>query len=76
MSNSNGQRREIIELDEFPRSSTPEPAPKRQRTSRKISSTIINIPTERPVVNNASTLYLTVEELLSKYVALMMPRVL
>jgi chromosome segregation ATPase len=28
------------------------------------------------VVNNASTLYLTVEELLSTYVALMMPRVL
>jgi hypothetical protein len=44
MSNSNGQRREIIELDEFPRSSTPE----RQRTSRKASSTIISIPTERP----------------------------
>ena len=50
MSNSQGQRREIIELDEFPRSGTPEPAPKRQRTSRKISSTNINIPTERPRV--------------------------
>ena len=48
MSNSQGQRREIIELDEFPRSGTPEPAPKRQRTSRKISSTNIKIPTERP----------------------------
>ena len=28
------------------------------------------------VANNASTLYLTVEELLSTYVALMMPRVI
>ncbi len=28
------------------------------------------------VVNNASTLYLTVEDFLSTYVALMMPRVL
>jgi hypothetical protein len=28
------------------------------------------------VANNASTLYLTVEEILSTYVALMMPRVL
>ena len=54
MSNSNGQRREIIELDEFPRSSTPEPAPKRQRTSRKASSTNINTPTERPRVTRSA----------------------
>jgi hypothetical protein len=53
MSNSHGQRREIIELDEFPRSSTPEPAPKRQRTSHKVSSTI-NIPTERPRVTRSA----------------------
>jgi hypothetical protein len=33
MSNSQGRRREIIPLDEFPRSSTPEPSPKKQRTS-------------------------------------------
>jgi hypothetical protein len=54
MSNSHGHRREIIELDEFPRSGTPEPAPKRQRTSRKVSSTIINIPTERPRVTRSA----------------------
>ena len=54
MSNSQGHRREIIELEEFPRSGTPEPAPKRQRTSRKISSTIINIPTERPRVTRSA----------------------
>jgi hypothetical protein len=33
-------------------------------------------PSHPIVVNNTSTLYLTVEELLSTYVALMMPRVL
>ena len=43
MSNSQGQRREIIRLPEFPRSSTPEPAPKRQRTSRGTSKNIVNI---------------------------------
>ena len=55
MSNSQCQRREIITLDEFPRSSTPEPAPKRQRTSRMTSRTIINIPTEsRPRVTRSA----------------------
>ena len=54
MSNSQEQRREIIELDEFPRSGTPEPAPKRQRTSRKISSTNIKIPAERPRVTRSA----------------------
>ena len=33
-------------MDEFPRSSTPEPSPKRQRTSRKTSTTNTNIPRE------------------------------
>ena len=46
MSNSQGQRREIIRLPEIPRSSTPEPAPKRQRTSRSTSKNITNIPRE------------------------------
>ena len=46
MSNSQGQRREIISLPEFPRSSTPEPSPKRQRTSRSTSKNIVNIPRE------------------------------
>ena len=54
MYNFQGQRREIIELDEFPRSGTPEPALKRQRTSRKISSTNIKIPTERPRVTRSA----------------------
>ena len=44
MSNSQGQRREIIRLTEIPRSSTPEPAPKCQRTSRNNSKNIANIP--------------------------------
>ena len=44
MSNSQGQRREIIRLAEVPRSSTPEPALKRQRTSRTNSKNIANIP--------------------------------
>jgi hypothetical protein len=43
MSNSQGQRREIIELDEFPRSSTPEPA-----------GTNFNNSTERPKVTRSA----------------------
>ena len=46
MSNSQGQRREIIRLPEIPRSSTPEPVPKRQRTSCNTSKNIANIPRE------------------------------
>ena len=42
MSNSQGRRREIIPLDEFPRSSTPEPSPKKQKTSRTTSKNIVN----------------------------------
>jgi len=42
MSNSQGRRREIIPLDEFLRSSTPEPSPKKQRTSRTTSKNIVN----------------------------------
>ena len=54
MSNSQGQRREIIRLSEIPRSSTPEPAPKRQRTSHRTSKTIVNIPREtRPRVTRS-----------------------
>ena len=54
MSNSQGQRRRIIRLPEIPRSSTPEPAPKRQRTSRNTSKNIVNIPREtRPRVNRS-----------------------
>ena len=37
MSKNPGGRREIIELQEVPRSSTPEPVPKRPRTSRSTS---------------------------------------
>ena len=44
MSNSQGQRKEIIRLPKIPRSSTPEPAPKRQRTGRNTSKNIVNIP--------------------------------
>ena len=54
MSNSNSRRREIIELEEFPRSSTPEPAPKRQRTIRKASGSSINNSTERPRVTRSA----------------------
>ena len=55
MSNSQGQRREIIRLPEVPRSSTPEPALKRQRTSRTTSKIIANIPrTARPRVSRAT----------------------
>ena len=55
MSNSQGQRREIIRLPEVPRSSTPEPALKRQRTSRTTSKTIANIPrAARPRVSRAT----------------------
>ena len=55
MSNSQGQRREIIRLPEVPRSSTPEPALKRQRTSRNTSKIITNIPREvRPRVSRAT----------------------
>ena len=51
MSNSQGNRREIIRLPEFPRSNTPVPAPKRQRTSHSTSKNIISIPKEsRPRV--------------------------
>ena len=54
MSNSQGQRREIIRLADFPHSSTPEPAPKRQRTSRNTSKSIVNIPREaRPRVTRS-----------------------
>jgi hypothetical protein len=42
MSNSQGRRREIIPLDEFPRSGTPEPSPKKQKTSRTTSKNIVN----------------------------------
>ena len=44
MSNSQGGKREIIRLSEFPRSRTPEPAAKRQGTSRSNSKTINSIP--------------------------------
>jgi hypothetical protein len=55
MSNSQGQRREIIRLPEVPRSSTPEPALKRQRTSRTTSKNIANIPrAARPRVSRAT----------------------
>ena len=37
MSHNRASRREIITLDEVPRSRTPEPAPKRPRTSRSYS---------------------------------------
>jgi hypothetical protein len=37
MSNSQPNRREIVRLEEVPRSATPEPAPKKQRTSRSTS---------------------------------------
>ncbi len=37
MSKNPGGKREIIELQEVPRSSTPEPVPKRPRTSRSTS---------------------------------------
>ena len=43
-----------MRLPEFPRSSTPEPAPKRQRTSRSTSKNIVNIPREtRPRVTRS-----------------------
>ena len=55
MSNSQGQRREIIRLPEVPRSSTPEPALKRQRTSRTNSKNIAEIPrAARPRVSRAT----------------------
>ena len=38
MSKNQNERREVIVLEDFPRSGTPEPAPKRQRTSRSSSS--------------------------------------
>ena len=37
MSKNQGNKREIIRLDEVPRSRTPEPAPKRSRSSRSTS---------------------------------------
>ena len=62
MSNSQGRRREIIKLDEFPHSSTPEPSPKRQRTSRNASKTIVNIPREaRPRVTRSARTVETAE---------------
>ena len=38
MSKNPSDRREVIVLEDFPRSGTPEPAPKRQRTSRSSST--------------------------------------
>ena len=38
MSKNSSDKREVILLDDFPRSGTPEPAPKRQRTSRSSST--------------------------------------
>jgi len=55
MSNSQGNRREIIRLTEFPHSSTPEPPSKRQRISRSTSKNIISIPREsRPRVTRSA----------------------
>jgi len=55
MSNSQGQRREIIRLPEVPRSSTPEPALKRQRISRTNSKNTAEIPrAARPRVSKAT----------------------
>ena len=62
MSNSQGQRREIIRLPEIPRSSTLEPTPKRQRTSHNTSKNITNIPREtRPRVARATRTVETAE---------------
>ena len=62
MSNSQGRRSEIIPLDKFPRSSTPEPTPKRQRTSRNTSKNIVNIPREaRPRVTRSAGIVETAE---------------
>jgi hypothetical protein len=41
MSNSQGRRREIIPLDKYPHSSTSEPSPKQQRTSRSTTKDIV-----------------------------------
>jgi hypothetical protein len=53
MSNSQGNKREIIRLPEFPRSTTPEPAPKKQRTSRSSSSKPSGILKEARVTRSA-----------------------
>ena len=49
MSSNRASRREIIPLDEVPRSSTPEPAPKRPRTSGSYSRQSSGTPSAKRV---------------------------
>jgi hypothetical protein len=54
MSNNEGNKREIIRLPEFPRSGTPEPVPKRQKTSRSTLKKTNSIPKVARVATPAS----------------------
>jgi hypothetical protein len=56
MPNYQGNKRQIIRLPEFPRSATPEPETKKQRTSRSSSSKHSGVPKEARIATTASVL--------------------